>query len=62
VTGLPPLLASGIGVSVRLIEFGVTSVIVGGLLGFSGKLAAITKISGERMLSPIKFTADTLKR
>jgi hypothetical protein len=62
VIGLPPLFASGIGARVRLIEFGVTSVIVGGLFGFSGKFAAITKISGEIMLSPIMFTADTLKR
>jgi hypothetical protein len=47
---------------VKLIEFGVTSVMVGGLEGFDGRFAAITNISGDIMLSPIMFTAATLKR
>jgi hypothetical protein len=47
VISLPPLSAYGIGVSVKLIEFYVTRVIVGGVAGLSGRTAAITKISGE---------------
>jgi hypothetical protein len=56
------LFISGIGARVRLIEFGVTSVIVGGFYGFWGRFAAITNISGEIVPSSIIFTADTLKR
>lgn len=57
---LPPLLAMGIGYSVKLIEFGVTSVIVGGFCGLEGSAAAMTNISDVRKLSPIMFKAETL--
>ena len=59
---LPPLLELGIGSIVKLIELGVTNVIVGGFTGLEGKFAAITKISGEIKLSPIILTAETFIR
>lgn len=57
---LPPLQEVANASIVKDIEVWVTRVTVGGLIGYSGIVAAITTISELNGPSPTTLTADTL--